>query len=297
MSKEALEQSADAINGSTVPMLGIEHDLTLPPIGKWVNANVEKLADGEYGLFGQNVMYQDSFREETVLSNGSKVIIESYSDKRPFTSRSEDIPEEIKFSYDITNFESEDDRKSFDKYLQEINGATSDFLLRKSLIPDPELIINLSRDAIAAFATYKVVQKTGQKVGNAVSEDLFKIYTNIRNVAISYSKLCFPKNRPITYVIQDNSEFEKEFVVRTADPNSLEAAIKMENLSSALEEAKNYKETFDADKVQFIFVPEIGWQFNYLLTSSGQVVGSPDAIKRREKAVELMLNSSPESRT
>src|SRR5260370_30207429 len=57
ISKEALERAADDINNSKKPVLTIEHDTTLPPIGQIVKALVEPTEDGEYKLLTEQEIF------------------------------------------------------------------------------------------------------------------------------------------------------------------------------------------------------------------------------------------------
>ncbi|MDR7076587.1 hypothetical protein J2Y03_001590 [Neobacillus niacini] len=92
MSKTALDRAAEQINGPFVVGMGIEHDVLLPPIGKIVKASVEKLPDGEYGLFGEYKLFNLVKTKEITLPNGEQAIIDTWEDERPFADRHEEIP-------------------------------------------------------------------------------------------------------------------------------------------------------------------------------------------------------------
>src|ERR1700730_8969394 len=58
VSREALEKAADDINNGKKPVLTVEHDTTLPPIGQIVMAWVEPSEDGEYKLFTEQEIFE-----------------------------------------------------------------------------------------------------------------------------------------------------------------------------------------------------------------------------------------------
>ncbi|MFG6062188.1 hypothetical protein, partial [Salmonella enterica] len=65
ISKEALDQLAEDIKkGESVPAIHIEHDTTLPPIGKVIDGLVEKRKDGEYQL----VITQELFDKQLEIT-------------------------------------------------------------------------------------------------------------------------------------------------------------------------------------------------------------------------------------
>ncbi|WP_019912427.1 hypothetical protein [Paenibacillus sp. HW567] len=295
MSKEALDQTAAQINGPVAVGIGIEHDITLPPIGKLVKSEVRQLPDGEYGVYGEYLLYDPNETKKISLPNGESAIVDTWADKRPFVDKYEETPSEIHYSFDPTNFESKEAIAIFQQELQEDGPYQQDMLIRKSLIPDPELIIKLSQNAVEFLIAHQLLKKVGQQLAADTSEDIAKIYKSIRNAAIKYAKYCIPKNRPIAYVLVIPGTPAKEFVIKTADPANVSEAIQLEKLSSAIDEAERLHEALDAQKIQFLLTEDGEWKFNYMLTTSGSVVGTEDAITRRGKAVQLLYEQGREN--
>src|SRR5690242_1870816 len=105
MTKEALESMARQINSGRKPGATIEHDTTLPPIGKYLQAWVEPMEDGEYRL----LMVQEIFEkdEPITLPDGLQGLKrESTTDSSPFVNKAESIPETITLGTDLANFAS-----------------------------------------------------------------------------------------------------------------------------------------------------------------------------------------------
>lgn len=293
MTREALEGAVRQINGDIVPGMGVEHDVTIPPLGKFVEAFVHKLPDGEYGLFATPIFYSEKKSSIVELPNGELGRMDVWEDKRPFVDRHEGVPEQMEISYDLVNFESNDEMEKFLKALEEDGPFKQQLLIRKSLIPDPELIIKLTQHGISTLLAYKALNTFGKKVKEDLNNDLINIYSKIRNAMVNYAKCCIPKNRPVTYLLVLPGSPSQEFVIKTTDPNVAVKAISEEEISEVLSEAEKFITSFNAQKIQFIFSnEEEQWKFNYLLTGTGEVVGSKDAIKNREKAIEMIMNQN-----
>src|SRR6266540_2079475 len=108
LTKEALEEFAQSYNRDRVLPLNIEHDLTLPPVGKILRAWVAPLEDGEHGLFVEF----DEFDQRGVISlpGGAELIVErSSSDQRPFISLHTTAPAQLDVAVDLANFATRED--------------------------------------------------------------------------------------------------------------------------------------------------------------------------------------------
>ncbi|MGI1805989.1 hypothetical protein ACRPK8_09665 [Exiguobacterium sp. TDN 0502] len=291
MSIEALEGAARQINGDTVPSMGVEHDVTIPPLGKFSEAFIHKLPDGEYGLFAIPNFYIEEDSTVVKLPNGEIGRMDVWRDKRPFVGMHKDVPEEIIFSYDLVNFESNTDSEKFSKTLKDHGPCKQQILVRKSLIPDPELIITLTKQGISTLIAYKFLNTFGKKVKEDLNNDLINLYSKIRNAMINYAKHCIPKNRPVTYLLVLPGVPSQEFVIKSLKPCVAIQAVSPEKISEALSESELFTSNFDTQKIQFIFCDDKQqWKFNYLVTNSGEVIGSKDAVQNREKAIKLMMS-------
>lgn len=95
-----------------------------------------------------------------------------------------------------------------------------------------------------------------------------------------------PSNRPVTYVMKENRGYILELLVRTADPNVLFQALSPEKISTFINDVDRAKDVIDEPtyKIQFIYNEEkSSWEFNYLSTSTGKVIGSEKCYKRTMK--------------
>ena len=114
---EALEAAAENIvHGKYVPSVGVEHDPTIMPIGKVVNAYVEKINNNDYALYCE----QDMFSAYSMERDGAKFVIQkSLIDDRPLTTSFLEQREKLLIQTDFVNFKSREDAAAFLKGLSD----------------------------------------------------------------------------------------------------------------------------------------------------------------------------------
>jgi len=290
ISLEALESAADQINnGTEVPIIGLDHDITIPPLGKCIEAYTELLPDGEH----QAVIVQDYFdgSGQIEMPDGSILIKEySLSDNRPLATRGTESVEKTHLAYDFVNFDS---KESLAEFLSEVRSEgefEEEVEARKALIPDPQLILVL-KAAFVGYLSSKLLPKVGDKTAEEVSKDIADLYKFFKVAVSSYAKYAIPKYRPITYVFEMPWEVVPlEFVIRTSDPDTAVQAILIDKIVPCMDKAIQLTNTLGAVKVQFIYEEDNEWHFNYLFTSDGTVIGTPKSYDKRAKKFELMCS-------
>jgi hypothetical protein len=290
ITKEALEGMAqDLKHSGKVPSLTIEHDSILPPIGKVVDGWVEKRDDGEFQFITISEVFEN--KTEIRLPDDSIAYLEaSETDVRPFSLReTEDTLHEPKIYVDLANFSSEKEYEKFNNEIKEVGEFKAEIIGRKSFIPDPEIIITILQYAMGSALGIKVIEKLSDKATEAVTEDVAnKAYGVIKKAVKSIANYAIPKNRPITYIFLIPGEINIELAVRTNDPNIAIHAISQDEINGVLEKVESYLDILDISKVQFLYDTKEEWQFNFLLTNKGEVIGSPMSHKRRAKKIELL---------
>ena len=278
IAKEALEDAVKDINEGLYAIgVGIEHDSTIMPIGKVISGKMVKLDDGEYGI----EIEQELFDKYQVFSDdtGEKwYIAKSQRDIRPFAdTQAEDI-HNIKVSIDPVNFSKTDCEKLINFYKKECLFDT-EYFMRKSVIPDPEIIFTLVAGTIAAM--------TGKKITEHITDDIVKLYELIKKAVLKTVKCCRQSYRPITYVIKENTSYLMELVVVTEIPDILFEALQNEKLSQIEAKIETFTNNFNVDiaKVQCLYnIEGQEWIVNYVSTRDGKVIGSEKCYK---KTVEL----------
>ncbi|MGB8509564.1 MAG: TIR domain-containing protein [Pyrinomonadaceae bacterium] len=290
ITKEALEDAAEELNAGRRLPATIEHDLTLPPFGKTLKAWVEPREDGEHQLIVEREIFDDLLWAE--LDDGVKLFKqESKTDKYPFVDRYSEMTEDVFLAYDWVNFDSKEDIKSFINDVKDQSQVEfkTDIFGRKSLIPDPEFIIGIAKVIGAYLITKNVLSKVGDKVLELAAEDIAKFYTFSKAVIGSAMRYARPKGRPITYVFVARGNPTLEFIARSSNADLVISAISLEKLEAALSEANFYYSALGAVKIQYLLSSEGKWEFNYLLTGTGAVIGTEKSLSRRAERFELLI--------
>lgn len=283
LTKEDLEKIKDDIkNGKYAGAIKIEHDLTVMPIGKVIDADIIKLEDGEYALFIIQEIFDETFGECKNETGETWFIQKSIYDNRPFL---EDIEDEkiknIQIRIDQCNFKKEDYQKLINLYINEYN-LEAGYIMRKSLIPDPEIVI--------AFAAGTFLSKLVEKM----TDDLSKIYDLIKKVVMNTVKYVINKERPITYVLIEKNEYILEFIVITKEPNILFEALNILFTNNIREKIDNFLIFFsnddigikDISKIQFLYDIKLKqWQLHYVNTITGISIGSEKCYKHTQNCI------------
>lgn len=292
--KEALEKAAqDISNGECALLVNIEHDLTTMPIGKVVRAHVDKYDDTDYALYMEQDIFEKSY--STTIDGQTYIMTKSLVDDRPFASRTDNTNDKLFIQTDSVNFESFDAAKDFLSELETERDVQTGFIARKSLIPDPELAFQLVEKSVTALFIYLASKTAIEKVGNHIIEnaltELDSLYSFIKKAIITAAKRFHPQNRPVTYVFRGYQNFLIEFAVQTTNPNIAIESIKEEKLLGALEEIKKLQHLFsDFLKIQLVYnVDKEVWEFNYLTTQTGEVIGTEKAYNTTVKKLDIAL--------
>ena len=299
MTKEALEMGAETINSGRRPRIGVEHDMTLPPLGRISNAEVIQGEDGEYYL----VAYQEFFdsAEELELADGEIVVREYFSTGgTPFAEVQTETSEIIVISIDPQNFENYKDADSFYSELQ--NESEIEFkklgLSRKSFISDPEIVFQLAENYIYLFFGYKlakkILKKTTNKLANKVSDDLAGTYDLIKKGVAKMIKRANPKDRPITYIFYFFSPIQIELIAIDKTPDEIVNSLKTDTLKKLEKKLDELTYKFDTEKIQFELNDQNKWELNYLLTVNGESIGTKKSISKRTVALENTIKKTLE---
>ena len=288
---EALESAAETVvNGKYVPSVGVEHDPTIIPIGKIVNAYVEKINDTDYGLYCE----QDMFSIYPMEHDGVKFVMQkSLVDDRPLATSFLEQREKLLVQTDFVNFKSQEDAAAYLKELSDEYDIETGYCGRKSAIPDPELAFQFLEATVKGLFIYLASKPVIEKVGNHIIDHALSefggLYAFVKKAIISAAKRFVPANRPVTYVFTGKYEFVIELVVQTTNPNIAIEAICEEKLISVVSEIENLKKHFSSFvKIQLVYNTETGqWEFNYIATEKGEVIGTEKSYKKSLKKIEL----------
>lgn len=288
MTKEALESSLKFINGERKPRLGLDHNRSFPPMGRINNGEViEK--DGAYYLVADQEYFDIS--KTAILENGLELIEMSFSNENfPFTECEFETTDIIEIKIDPINIGS---FKEGQKFLDDLKSESdleikgSEFI-RKSEIPDPEIVLRLTE--IIGIALGIGLRKIPEKLGDAIGDDLVKIYRLITKTIQKSVKEMLPKNRPIHFVVEiPIKKTLIELIVTTRNPDIAINAYKKEVIESLKEQIEISINHLKAEKIQFFFNEKNKWEINYILAKDGKVIGTKKSFKKRDEYFQKMV--------
>ena len=188
-------------------------------------------------------------------------------------------------------------RKEKDKFLQGIE-ISSDlpflegYSIRKAWIPDPQLIITISSSIWLALTssqiTTKVINNVGDKISEAIANDILKFYELVREAVVGMLKYAVPKNRPQTFVIVLPTSPIIKLIVRNNDPDLIVSSLHSDCLLDVEQKATMWQQTLKAEEVQFKLSNKGQWDLLYLLTEDGAIIGGKSSFPR--KATEIKMD-------
>lgn len=294
IAKSALEGMLPQLNGKRKPRLGLEHIRTFPPFGAIMNGELTKGKDEHYYLTAEMVYFD---KQELInFEDGTKLVKEFFSEGEfPFIECAVSEVTKLSISTDHVNFDKFEDIEEIYKQIRQetnIEFETKEFG-RKSELPDPETIITIT--TILASTLGIIKSKVTEKLGEAIGEDLSKFYKLIAKLVTETIKKVKPANRPKTFVISyPNTECNIELVITThkADRvlNSLTKE-KLEIIAYKIEQLKN----LEPEKIQFTYTDNESWEFNYLLSKNGSVIGTVKSFNQRNELYNKILETQNNS--
>lgn len=288
MTKEALESMLPQLNGKRKPRLGLEHIRTFPPSGVIMNGEIIKGQDNHYYLTAESVYFDK--QEVIILEDGTELVKESFSDGIfPFIECEVEENPELEISTDPSNYQNFSDVDEINKIVAEQSGLEFEKseVCRKSELTDPETIISIGKTLAIALGILKT--KIPEKIGEAIGEDLVKFYKLISSLAIETIKRTIPSNRPKNFVIfYPDNECSIELVITTHQADRVLNALtkdKLDGIENKIEQLK----FLNPEKMQFIYNKEDCWEFNYLLSKEGEVIGIEKPFRKRNELFQQIL--------
>ena len=282
---EVLFELAEEINTNNFVMrMGLNHDISIMPVGKVIKGTVVKLQDNSLGVEAQIDDFICDFHE---IEGPDKQILysaESIVDKRPFMEHENDVKDKITVLVSSLNFKDDEYNKLIHVIRAECDALVENSI-KKSYVPDPEIIIQAVMGTILYLTTKNALNKVSEKLADKISDDVVKMYDNIKKIIIAIgSKIV--GNKETTYVLTE-PEQDIELVIVTSSPEEVLKAIEIAADGYILYQTEKYRRFFKGTlkKIQFLYNVETKkWEVNYMVTNTGQVVGSE---KNYRKAVNL----------
>ncbi|MEM0578746.1 hypothetical protein [Flavobacterium polysaccharolyticum] len=288
MAKSALESMLPQLNGDRKPRLGLEHVRTYPPFGAIMNGEISKGQDEHYYLTAEMVYFDK--QEFITLKDGTKLLKESFSEgEYPFIECGDNEIEKISIATDPANFETHNEIIEIHNAVRQESDLEfeTNFFGRKSELPDPETIITITKILATTLGIIKT--KIPEKIGEAIGEDLAQFYKLVSKLTIETIKKVRPSNRPKSFVISyPNTECNIELVITTHKADRVLNSLTKEKLQTIADKMELLI-NLEPEKIQFVYNDNDCWEFNYLLSKNGSVIGIIKSFDERNQRYNEIL--------
>jgi hypothetical protein len=289
--KESLESMVRQCNqGESAIRMGIEHDMSVPPLGKCVDAELVEIDGGHAVVLDQR---QWNVRAKVRLPDGSVAVVESLSDDaRPLKANDRGSDEhDFTVAFDPVNLGGFEDFTQIHcpQFIQ--MGIHPEQFFRKSTIPDPEIVITAIKSVVAYLGLRTLGKAIGKEIAEKVSRDVGVWYDKIKLMAAHYVSQMKPSNKPITYILVVPGEPKLEIVVQGPSLEKLAEVMSLEYLEKVASLADHVNLSIPLVSIQYLDRGD-GPKLNYMLTRDGKVISEEGAIARRNARV-MAMNAIP----
>jgi len=290
MSLEALEQMVEAINNKDHCIrMGVDHRKDFPPKGRIENASLKK--EGDYYLVEADFC---EFEKSEIVDWNETLIKESFPNFFQFAEVDNNTPNKISILTDPHNFKSYEEYKKYKTYVNSKIDLDIDMKeeMRKSAIPDPEIIFQLA----SSFIFYQLLKPVAKQIGEKVSDDISdyavteggKIIKLIDETLREFLYRSIPKTRPASIIFDFPGTPHIELIARTRDKNLVLKSLSENKIADVKKEIEELSKHINIAKVQFLLSKKGKWKFNYLITSNGEAIGKKISFENRDKRIEMI---------
>ena len=293
--KEALESLSEQANGECAAPIIVEHNPFCLPIGKTIEAWVEPFGN-EYALMSR-IYIEDN--PQCTIHPESKVALAHLNFNhapKPFLKRRVDSEEsDTALIIDLTSFADQEESDAFARELKAVDPKVSLQLGgRFSLGPEPLIQLVISDAAVtstilkafAGVAAWWSLKRAGKFVTYTIDETLRKVAAELSD-SLSGKLIGFlrayknrqPKNdRPITSQIIIPTD--KTHLILLAKTERDEEDLRID-LAKLITEIAKYADLLeDAEEATFARIGIDDWEFLYLKTKSGRVIGTMECYQK-----------------
>ena len=283
--REEILALAKGFHENPKPDLRETHDPTLPPIGQVVDCYTKELSNGELQLISISEKYENY--EQIYFHN--EILLRFYSKKYSYPFISYNTPPDI---CDITceriNFESPESYESFIQELSEFKyGHENNIQVLREELPDPQILITLAKDLIEMILAYSITAKVIDKIADGGIEKSFEFF---KYIVKKFWKYAIPKKNGVAYVFILPGTPQVEFAAKINNTDQLLPALEIDSFTKHVNHAKLLSKELNATRIQYI-LNNGKWELNFLLTSKGEIIGTPKSFSHRKtKVIELFKN-------
>lgn len=300
MTKESLESASERANGDRAIPFVVDHDPFCMPLGKVTEAWVEPYED-EHALVTRTYI-EDEIRYLTHTVHGTQLVCLDFKDApKPFRRKSEDTEEnQITIGVDWANFDS---RQEFLEFTNDVGKFDDEIICktlgRLSIVPEPLIqfiVANPELSAALAVGAWmlrrveKFVRYTVDETLRKAADDLSDSFSGkIRDIMTAYRNRQSEDDRPVLTEIIIPGDMDLILLTRTASGDEFPNI----DLTSLTEAMEGHGELLQcAEEATFARAGNNDWEFQYLKTRSGRVMGTPECYERTVKKLETVKGVS-----
>lgn len=283
---ETLQQSLIQLNGVKKMRYLVNHRRDIPPIGYFDNGEINEI-NKVHHLMMEPIVFQNrsqiSWDSKLLLEDGGQII--SFMKKKHSSS--------FQISVDKNNFSNINALQETEQKLKEINeeNVILEQNIRKSLIPDPQIVLTLA----SLFTLLKpLLSKIGEKFAEDLADDLYKSSKSKYNSFISkvvdsvgvLRKNIIPKNKVLHTIFEIPGTPYIELHIKSDDVNRVEKGLRPSNLLKVYKKITSLQSKLNISEIHFVLNSKNNWDFSYLITEEGKVIGTKASFKKRDKLIE-----------
>ena len=293
-----LQDYVEVVNGNLKLRYLVNHRRDLPPVGYLDNAEIIR-----NGAIHHALVEPIAFLNRKVADWNPDLIIEDSGTPLSFVSRGNNEQTKICISVDKNNFRSFESFNRTGQSLSEVfeGEVTLDASMRKSYLPDPQLVVTL----VGYYTVFKpllkpLLEKIGEKIAEDIGEDAYKfaknaskkLLSNIADTIRIARKNMVPKNKVLLTIFEIPGDPYIELQIKSDDANRIVKAISDKNLSKIHQRVHDLQGKIDISEICFVYNSKDKWEFTYLISRTGEVVGTKSTFAKRDKLMNR-INLSP----
>ena len=287
--REFIESVPDQVNGErSLPIL-VEHDPYCMPIGKIKEAWVEPFED-EYVAMAR-IHVEDDARSTIHMRSGTELVyLDFASAPKPFVQQLKKVDQSlVTVGVDLASFDNTQNHAAFIDAVNCIDEEiTCEFVGRHSLESEPLIRFVLSYPEICVALSVGglwILKRVENLIRYTVDETLKKtadeisdiLSAKIRQIVSSYKNYQSDDKKPILIEVIIPNDINL-ILLTQIDRDEEFPSINLKNLTTEMEKYGDLLQ--QAEEVTFARTGIDDWEFLYLKTRTGEVIGTLECFKR-----------------
>ncbi len=290
-----LAKTVIVINGEHKMRMLINHKRELPPLGFWDNG--ELVQEGEHFC----VKAEENFFGNRELLLWDSNLVKETNEKSVKLINRNVKSETLNVSVDKNNFSCYNDLEQYSTSLKKLfnNEISLDLHTRKAFIPHPELIIKIAATSVMYTLIKPMVKRIGEKIADDFADDIYKsskekvkkFQTYVWKTIRLTKEKTIPKNKDLITIFEIPGEPYVELYAKTDDAELISKSLserKLQFVRSEIERLSNY---VGIAEIHFFLNEKGNWKFSFLITLTGEIIGTKKSFDERDKEYKKVLLS------